>query len=212
MMSIKSAYDKWAEQYDTNENKTRDLEGVALRTTLANIPIEYCLEIGCGTGKNTAWLLSKAKKVFAVDFSDEMLAKAKSKIQSDKVAFIHADINQDWKFASHNHYDLVTFSLVLEHIADLNQIFEKAASVLKPNGYLYIGELHPFRQYLGGKASFETENGLEEIDSYIHHVSDFTHAGIKHGFEIQLLNEFFDDDKTSLPRILTLLFKKANRP
>lgn len=52
-MNVETAYNKWAEQYDTNENKTRDLEGVSLRKTLANINFEECLEIGCGTGKNT---------------------------------------------------------------------------------------------------------------------------------------------------------------
>lgn len=211
-MSIKAAYDRWSEQYDTNVNRTRDLEGVSLRKILSNIDFEYCLEIGCGTGKNTEWLISKAKKVFAVDFSDGMLAKAKAKIQTDKVEFIQADIYQDWNFASHNYYDLVTFSLVLEHIEDLNQIFEKVKSVLKPNGYVYISELHPLRQYLGGKASFETNNGIEALTCYTHHISDFTNAAIKYGFEIQLLDEFFDnDDKTNLPRILTLLFKKTNR-
>jgi ubiquinone/menaquinone biosynthesis C-methylase UbiE len=50
-MNIKEAYNHWAKQYDTNLNKTRDLEAVALRESLANISFQTCLEIGCGTGK-----------------------------------------------------------------------------------------------------------------------------------------------------------------
>jgi hypothetical protein len=52
-MSVRKAYDTWSSSYDTDENKTRDLEAIALRTMLEAIPFENCLEIGCGTGKNT---------------------------------------------------------------------------------------------------------------------------------------------------------------
>jgi ubiquinone/menaquinone biosynthesis C-methylase UbiE len=79
-MSIKDAYNIWSEQYDSNKNFTRDLEGDALRSILGNFRFDTCLEMGCGTGKNTNWLLSKANNVVAVDFSEAMLAKAKEKI------------------------------------------------------------------------------------------------------------------------------------
>jgi len=72
-MNTRQAYNTWASQYDTNENKTRDVEAKALREILANIPFENCLEIGCGTGKNTEWLIQKAEHITAVDLSDEML-------------------------------------------------------------------------------------------------------------------------------------------
>jgi ubiquinone/menaquinone biosynthesis C-methylase UbiE len=78
-MDVKQAYNIWADQYDTNHNKTRDLEAISLRNTLANVQFDNCLEIGCGTGKNTEWLIVKANQVTAVDFSEEMLSKAKEK-------------------------------------------------------------------------------------------------------------------------------------
>ena len=61
-MSVQKAYDNWSQQYDTNINKTRDLEALALQEMLTKIEFENCLEIGCGTGKNTTWLFTKAKK------------------------------------------------------------------------------------------------------------------------------------------------------
>ena len=36
-MNVQQAYNTWAEQYDTNQNKTRDLEGITLREVLADI-------------------------------------------------------------------------------------------------------------------------------------------------------------------------------
>ena len=84
-MDTKKAYDIWSKQYDTNTNKTRDLEAKALKDNLSEINFNSCLEIGCGTGKNTEWLITKTKQITAIDFSEKMLAKAKEKINSSKV-------------------------------------------------------------------------------------------------------------------------------
>lgn len=207
-MDTRSAYDNWSSQYDTNINKTRDLEAIALRETLSGIPFTNCLEIGCGTGKNTVWLIEKAEHVTAVDLSVEMLAKAKQKISSPKVNFIQADILQPWDFADGG-YDLVSFSLVLEHIADLGPVFEKIAAVVKPGAFVYIGELHPFKQYNGSKARFTTGSGEQIVSCFDHHISDFMNAAKHNRFELVDINEYFDDDKRAgIPRILCLLLRK----
>ena len=208
-MEVREAYNIWAEQYDTNANKTRDLEALSLKNTLPELKFESCLEIGCGTGKNTEWLLSNAKEIIAVDFSEEMLAKAKSKIKSGKVKFIRADINEDWSFTNDRKFDLVTFSLVLEHIENLESVFSKLNRVVTDNGYVYIGELHPFKQYSGSKARFENEDGLQVVNCFTHNISDFLNAAKANGFELVELKEYFDDnDLSNIPRILNLLLIK----
>ncbi|GAB3201979.1 ubiquinone/menaquinone biosynthesis C-methylase UbiE [Pontibacter aydingkolensis] len=209
-MSIKQAYNSWASQYDTNKNRTRDLEAVALRNTLASIPFETCLEIGCGTGKNTEWLVRKAMHVTAVDLSEKMLEWARKKVHSNKVEFVQADITKEWGFTQQQ-YDLVSFSLVLEHIENLHHIFKEAASALNPDGHIYIGELHPFKQYNGTKARFDTEEeGRQEVECYTHNISDFVQIAKHHRLKLLDLNEYFDNhDRTSIPRILTLLLQKV---
>jgi ubiquinone/menaquinone biosynthesis C-methylase UbiE len=208
MSEVQQAYNSWATQYDTNENKTRDLEARSLRETLAPLSFTHCLEIGCGTGKNTVWLMEKAATVTAVDLSEEMLAKAKEKITAAHVQFVQADITQPWTFAAQQ-YDLVGFSLVLEHIELLSPIMKKVANVLTTGGYLYISELHPFKQYNGSKARFETEAGTQVVTCFNHHVSDFTDAATANGLELITLKEYFDeDDRNNIPRLLTLLFQK----
>ncbi len=209
IMDTKKAYDIWSKQYDTSSNKTRDLEAKALKFTLADVSFNNCLEIGCGTGKNTEWLITKAKQITAIDFSEEMLAKAKGKIKSDKVKFIQADITHDWNFTN-EHYDIIIFSLVLEHIEILDNIFKETAKVLKAGGYIYIGELHPFKQYIGTKARFETDEGIEILTCFNHNISDFIDSAKRNGFNIIDINEFFDNnDRTTVPRILTLLLQKS---
>lgn len=134
-MNIQQAYNLWALQYDTNHNKTRDLEAQALRNSLRDIPFNHVLEIGCGTGKNT--------------------------------------------------------------------------SSLVPGGFVYIGELHPFKQYTGSKARFDTDEGQQIVLCFNHNISEFIQSAKQNGLNVLDVNEYFDnDDQTTIPRILTIIFKK----
>lgn len=206
-MDVKQAYREWSGQYDTNDNKTRDLEAVVLRETLSVITFDTCLELGCGTGKNTEWLITRAKEIIAVDLTDEMLDKAKEKVKSEKVVFMQADITRAWEFVRQQ-FDLVTFSLVLEHIEDLPFIFRQLSKTVSKGGYVYIGELHPFKQYLGTKARFETTEGQQIVTCFTHHLSDFILPAKKFGFDIITVNEYFDqNDKSTTPRIMSILLR-----
>ena len=206
-MNNQQAYNAWSETYDSVENKTRDLEAIALRESIpASVELEI-LEIGCGTGKNTEWLLTKAKRLVAADFSAEMLAKAKEKITAGNVEFRQFDLRNEWKL-SQKQFDLITCSLALEHIEDINFVFGQARKFLRTGGLFYIGELHPFKQYQGSKARFDTESGVYELECYVHHSSEFFQAGKSNNFEVVDLKEWFDDDdKTAIPRLLTIIFK-----
>lgn len=207
-MNTREAYDHWSAKYDTNRNRTRDLEAVALREVLADVPFQRVLEIGCGTGKNTEWLAERCTHITAVDLSAGMLDVARAKVTAPHVSFRQADILQPWTFAE-GPYDLVTFSLVLEHIEHLGPIMRKAADVLSPDGRVYIGELHPFKQYSGSKARFETELGTQEVTCFDHHLSDFVRAAKDAGLNVEDVREFFDaDGPAALPRVLVLVLRK----
>lgn len=208
-MSIKKAYNSWAEQYDSNLNKTRDLDRKATIEMLKKIPFKTVVELGCGTGKNTDFLLKKATKIIALDFSDKMLEKAKFKIQEDRVEFRLTDLNKDWQISA-DFADLITANLVLEHIKNLDFIFNEANKVLKNQGYFFICELHPFKQYLGSKARFETKEGLKELQCYTHHISEFIEIAKNNDFYCVELKEWFDkDDLKEIPRLLGIVFKKG---
>ncbi|UOQ97011.1 class I SAM-dependent methyltransferase [Hymenobacter sp. 5317J-9] len=208
-MSIQTAYNAWADTYDTVLNKTRDLEAVAIRQLLAKLPFAEVIELGCGTGKNTEWLATKAAHVTAVDFSAEMLARAQAKLAGGNVRFQQADVTQPWSWAQQP-AELVTSSLILEHIADMGPVFRHCSQALRPGGWFYVGELHPFKQYQGSKARYLAATGAEvTVECYTHHLSDFLAAARPHGFRCLDLREYFDDnDRTAVPRIVSFLFQK----
>ena len=206
-MNNQQAYNVWSATYDTMQNKTRDLESKALRESLSFIEPLEVLEIGCGTGKNTEWLLTKAKKLVGADFSAEMLSKAKGKITAENVEFKQLDLRERWDFAE-NSFDLIVCSLALEHIENIDFVFGEAKRVLRENGLFYIGELHPFKQYKGSKAKFDNGSGVFELECFIHNISEFFEAGKNNNFECMELKEWFDEGvETTIPRLLTIVFK-----
>jgi hypothetical protein len=48
------------------------------------------------------------------------------------------------------------------------------------------------------------------VQCYNHHISDFVQSAKKYGLKLVELDEYFDnDDRTTIPRILTLLLQKS---
>ncbi len=208
-MSIDKAYNIWSSQYDSNENKTRDLDTKATIETLSQYQFSTVLELGCGTGKNTNWLLTKANKIIGLDFSVEMLNVAKNKISTPNVEFKIADLKEKWQ-VENGFFDLITCSLTLEHIEDLNHIFNQAYLKLKTEGLFFICELHPFKQYLGSKARFETEEGIQALEVFTHHISEYLESAKNNGFILLEINEWFDDKSESeIPRLVSFVFQKT---
>jgi len=210
-MSTQKLYDQWSATYDSVENKTRDLEKLACETTLAGIKFKNVLELGGGTGKNTSWLAERAERVMSVDFSEEMQAVAKAKVGNANVEFRIGDVREPWRFDGFG-ADLITCSLILEHVEDLNFVFEQAGRTLTSNGHFYVCELHPFKQYEGSEARFEADDGLQVTECFQHHVSDYTNAAIANGFEVERLDEWFDnDDRRTTPRLISFVFERRAR-
>ena len=203
-MSVQEAYDRWAEQYDDNRNRTRDLNMHSLRQ--ADLPLAGArvFEAGCGTGLNTEFLAGQGGRVVAMDFSEAMLERARARVGHADVRFEVGDVTRRWP-AEDASCDLVVITLVLEHVEDLAPVFAQARRVLRKGGLLYIAELHPYRQLAGGQARFTPEGSDQEqlVPAWRHSVSEFVTAAIQAGFELQRMAEpgFEDDD---VPRLLQL--------
>ncbi|MCA9973607.1 MAG: class I SAM-dependent methyltransferase [Anaerolineales bacterium] len=208
---IAAAYDRWAATYDSDPNRTRDLAGAALREWGLGVDGRSVIEIGCGTGKNTAWLAARAAAVLALDISPGMLHKARTRVSAAHVSFARHDVRQPWPVATAT-ADVVVGMLVLEHVAQLAPVFREAARVLRPGGALFVCELHPLRQMLGRQAAFtDPHTGARQpIAAYLHDVSAYVNGGLAAGFTLLALDEWRDAGAapTAPPRLLALRFRR----
>ena len=202
--AIRAAYDRWAAQYDTDENATRDLNARRLREQTFLRPDDVVLELGCGTGLNTEWLARHAGRVVAVDISTKMLARARRRLAGAPVTLRKMDVTEPWPFGD-SAFDAVVVTLVLEHVERLDPVFRKAHRVLRPGGIFYLSELHPYRQLGGTQANFEHEASGETvtIKAFTHPISAFVNAGNDAGFTVRRMGEWHgpDDD---VPRLLSM--------
>jgi len=211
---IAAAYDRWAETYDSDPNRTRELAAQVLRKVDLTFEDRKVIEVGCGTGRNTDWLATRAAHVTALDFSEAMLRRAREHLQASRVRFIQHDIRQSWPLEDAC-ADFVIAVLILEHVEILELFFAEAARVLGVGGELFICELHSRRQLRGGQAQFTDTQTVERelVPAFLHSVSDYVNAGLLAGFKLQRLDEWRDDDTavTSIPRLLSLVFMKSRR-
>jgi len=206
---VRQAYSRWAATYDLDANRTRDLDQQVTRRLLPERRFARVLELGCGTGKNTATLADIGSQVVAMDFSAGMLQRARAKIDATNVDFVEADLTLQWPSQARA-MDLIVGNLVLEHIDDLTPVFAQATQHLVTGGMMLVCELHPFRQYQGTQARFADSNGAPVlIPAFQHHVSEYLRAARDAGLVLRQLDEWWHvEDKGLPPRLLSLVFDK----
>jgi len=210
-VKTQEAYNLWSSTYDQDRNLTRDLDQTITRNVLANLRCKSVLEIGCGTGKNTALLAQIGERVYALDFSETMVEKAKAKVRAGNVSFVVGDLKRRWP-CNERAVDLVACNLVLEHIEELAPVFFEANRVLVTGGRFFISELHPFRQYQGTKANFQRDQKKTEIEAFVHHLSDFTEAAARAGLSVANMNEWWhEEDRDKPPRLISFMLEKRGQ-
>src|SRR5215204_4518240 len=123
---VRDAYNRWAFSYDTDANPTRDLDAALVRDIdWAGLDV---VEIGCGTGKNSAWIAPRCRSLVGLALSYAMLDRARAAVPGAK--FIEADLTRAWPVDAAG-ADMVIADLVLEHSADLRHFYTEASRVVR---------------------------------------------------------------------------------
>jgi SAM-dependent methyltransferase len=112
------------------------------------------MEIGCGTGQITGWLVETVKpgKVMAVDFSSAMLEQAKSRGVMAEFALV--DICREKPVATQ--FDIVLCFHSFPHFRDPAAALRQIVRCLKPGGQLLVlhlvgsAQLNAFHHKVGG--------------------------------------------------------------
>ena len=189
-LSAREGYDRWAAIYDDEDNPLVALEEPAVAALLGEVAGLTVADIGCGTGRHALRLAAGGAHVTAVDFSEEMLGRARAKPGAGAVTFVCHDVQQPLPLATAG-FDRVVCGLVLEHIADLAAFFGELRRICRPAGFLVVSAMHPALMLRGITARFtDPVSGRETRPrSHAHQISDFVMAAVRAQLSIDHMSE-----------------------
>ncbi|MEY2512366.1 MAG: hypothetical protein QOE26_3129 [Verrucomicrobiota bacterium] len=189
-------YDQWAASYDGDENPLPALEEPLVQELLGDVHGLDILDLGCGTGRHSIRMADAGARVTALDFSSEMLAKARKKIGASDLLFQVHDLSQPLPFPA-DHFDRVLCALVVDHIEHLDKLFSEMHRVCRPNGNVVVSGMHPAMMLRGVQARFRLPGTDRKIwpASYPHEMSDYVMAAARAGFAFDHFSEHVVDEK-----------------
>lgn len=170
MLAPRRAYDLWSATYDREDGVFLGLEAEATTAVLPPLAGRCVLDLGCGTGRWLRGLSSRGARVFGVDASLGMLARARA--EGGSVSQASAETGLPIRDSV---FDTVVAALVLGHVADLAGALREIDRVLRPGGSLVLSDFHPdaaragwartFRATLseGAERSFRVEHHAREL-------------------------------------------------
>ena len=116
-LPTREGYDLWSQIYDDEDNPLIALETAWITRLLGDVRGLAIADVGCGTGRHALAMAAAGARVFGLDFSPGMLAKARAKPGAGAVRLVQHDLTTGLPFASGS-VDRVTCCLVLEHVAE----------------------------------------------------------------------------------------------
>lgn len=135
---LRTAYDRGAERRDrTAKQAWKIAERKAFLGLLCEVGARRLLEIGAGTGYDSAFFAENGLDVVAVDLSPAMVAKCREKGLDARVV----DFTGLAETFQPGSFDAVWSMNCLLHVpsADLPPIVRQIRSVLRPDGLFYFG-------------------------------------------------------------------------
>ncbi len=142
----KRMYNQFGSEYQKSRDERKKervynefLEVPSMVKAVGNIGSKRLLDVGCGAGIHAKKYLQKGAKVEGVDISETMIKLARKNCPD--VNFKIGTITKlPYKSSS---FDVVTASLVIDYVDNLNKAFSEVNRVLKKKGLFYYSRNSP---------------------------------------------------------------------
>jgi len=193
-LSVREGYREWLPTYETTVEDDMDLVLFEALESITWTAVRRAADLGCGTGRTGAWLRGRdVPRIDGIDVTPEMLAIARSRTIYERLA--HADVSATG--LDSGAYDLVTTSLVDEHLPDLRPLYREASRLLRPGGAHVLVGYHPhFIMTAGMPTHFDRRSGESvAIETYVHLLSDHVVAARAVGLALIEMRERLVDDR-----------------
>jgi ubiquinone/menaquinone biosynthesis C-methylase UbiE len=138
-------YDAMAVEYDRHNAASGAnawYERPATLDLLGDVAGKRVLEVGCGSGRLTEWLVDHGADVVAFDISQAMLEIASARL-GDRAELHHADFHDPLDFLTDSSVDLVVASLVFHYLREWQAPLRELHRVVRPTGSVVMSIHHP---------------------------------------------------------------------
>jgi ubiquinone/menaquinone biosynthesis C-methylase UbiE len=175
------SFDLKAKDWDKDPQKVERARVFAGEITkfLGKKKLSEALEFGSGTGLVSFQLKDRFRTITLADTSQGMMEVLTEKIRNEKILNMKPlllDIFKDKNELSD--FDIIYTLLVLHHIQDISKAFEVFKKLLKPGGYICIGDLITEDGTFHHKdPGFDGHKGFD--------TAELTKMLTKHGFRIE---------------------------
>lgn len=208
-IGTQEAYDQWAAVYDTDGNMLQSIDDDELNTLLPSLldqitstsgPVINILDLGCGTGRNTARLLShpwpaaKTINITGLDFSTAMLSHARTKLAplatSTKNIYLKLEHCNPFPLPPTDlpPQDFLLSTLVLEHIP-LPTFFATLSTLLAPGGTALVTNMHS-EMGAQSQAGFVNADGVKvRGESFVYTLAETMRGAEEAGLRILAVRE-----------------------
>ena len=134
-------FEEKSKTWDSNDRRRLLSAGIA-ESILKNVilkPEMQVLDFGAGTGLISSQIAPFVKKITAVDVSQSMLEKLRSKPDlQDKVEVLCQDITEK---PIGIQYDLIVSAMAMHHVQDIETMVKQFAAHLKRGGQIALADL-----------------------------------------------------------------------
>jgi len=133
------------------------------------------LDLGCGVGRVAKKIASQIKEYYGVDFSIEMITKAKEIFKDYKNVHLFKNNGIDLRLFGNNLFDVVYVSLVFQHMQKevAKNYIREVYRVLKPEGIFFANSIPRIEKYIGGFSKAEIDEAFKSFEILSSKESDF---------------------------------------
>jgi len=214
-----SQYDRYAKEYMNlrrmmfSENKNSEF--YAVLNQLGNIKNKKILDLGSGFGDYVKSYSARGAIVTGIDNSEKFITYAKKR-KIKNAQFIKHDISTTFPFPKYN-FDIITSTLVFDHIKDINFLFKECRRVLKKEGIMifaitnpllyqeksivgyfkFLGKSFIFGDYFKRRKIIRRWGGTARMTHFHKTLEDYFDAFLNNGFKLLKFREPYTKSKKS---------------
>lgn len=178
----KRFYHGYVRLHETPERLKPRLEMYEMEYNIISniVPQGSVLDVGCGSGKFLSKFSPRSYRRFGVEYGAEAVCHARSAI-SQKEGLIYEGGLIDAPFKKDD-FDLIIFRGVLEHLPNPREILDKACSLVKKGGSIFITSM-PNLECISAEIFRSYWNQHREFEHIVHFgKSNFRKYFKEHGF------------------------------